>query len=206
MLAGLVFVAEAGRVPRTEEVEVEPEVVLPVEETEDKAKQVRQPIYMPAMPMLYRQSAQAPVFQYVPVPDPRFISLGAGGYANLGLISAGGNFGVDANQGTFNAGAGAGLGQNFANYGQQGVTSLPRIVDPRFISLGGGAFANLGLISAGGNFGVDANQGTFNAGAGAGLGQNFAQYGQQGVTSLPRTVPAPNAPYVPPTPKVVVFF
>ena len=150
LFAGLVLVqAEAGRVPRTEEVEeVEPEVVLPVEETEpeDKAKQVRQPIYMPAMPMLYRQSAQAPVFQYVPVPDPRFISLGAGGYANLGLISAGGNFGVDA------------------------------------------------------------NQGTFNAGAGAGLGQNFAQYGQQGVTSLPRTVPAPNAPYVPPTPKVVVFF
>ena len=127
MLAGLVFVAEAGRVPRTEEVEeVEPEVVLPVDETEDKAKQVRQPIYMPAMPMLYRQSAQAPVFQYVPVPDPRFISLGAGGYANLGLISAGGNFGVDANQGTFNAGAGAGLGQNFAYYGQQGVTSLPK--------------------------------------------------------------------------------
>ena len=150
LFAGLVLVAEAGRVPRTEEVEeVEPEVVLPVDETEPKdkeAKQVRQPIYMPAMPMLYRQSAQAPVFQYVPVPDPRFISLGAGGYANLGLISAGGNFGVDANQGTFNAGAGAGLGQNYANYGQQGVTSLPR------------------------------------------------------------TVPAPNAPYVPATPKVVVFF
>merc|ERR1712029_7728 len=61
------------------------------------------------MPMLYRQSDQAPVFQYVPVPDPRyvdprFISLGAGAYANLGLISAGGNFGVDGNQGTFHAG------------------------------------------------------------------------------------------------------
>merc|ERR1719410_74177 len=83
------------------------------------------------MPMLYRQSDQAPVFQYVPVPDPRyvdprFISLGAGAYANLGLISAGGNFGIDGTQGTFNAGAGAGLGQNFAYYGQQGVTSLPK--------------------------------------------------------------------------------
>ena len=135
MLAGLVFVAEAGRVPRPEEVEVEPEVVLPVEETEPEgeAKEVRHHIYMP-MPMLYRQSAQAPVIQYVQdsrlvdprYVDPRFISLGAGAYANLGLISAGGNFGVDGTQGTFNGGAGAGLGQNFAYYGQQGVTSLPK--------------------------------------------------------------------------------
>ena len=137
LLAGLSLVADAGRVPRTEEVEVEPEVVLPVEESEpeSEAKQVRHHIYMP-MPMLYRQSAQAPVIQYVPVPDsrlvdpryvdPRFISLGAGAYANLGLISAGGNFGIDGTQGTFNAGAGAGLGQNFAYYGQQGVTSLPK--------------------------------------------------------------------------------
>ena len=123
LLAGLVLMTEAGRVPRTEEVEVEPEVEEP--KPEGKAKQV--PIYMPAMPMLYRQSDQAPVFQYVPVPDPRFISLGGGGYANLGLISAGGNFGVDGNQGTFHAGAGAGLGQNFATYGQQGVTTLPKI-------------------------------------------------------------------------------
>ena len=153
LLAGLVLMTEAGRVPRTEEVEVEPEVEEP--KPEGKAKQV--PIYMPAMPMLYRQSDQAPVFQYVPVPDPRY-------------------------------------------------------VDPRFISLGAGAYANLGLISAGGNFGVDGNQGTFHAGAGAGLGQNFATYGQQGVTALPkiasRTVqPAIQyAPYVPPTPKMVVYF
>merc|ERR1719245_768468 len=133
----LILATEARRIPRTEEVAVEPEVVLPEVEdevaAEGEAKQVRHHVYMPMPmgPMLYRTSAQAPVIQYVPVYhpdpriDPRIITFGAGGYANLGLLSAGGNVGVDGNQGSFNFGAGAGLGPNYAFYGQQGVTSLP---------------------------------------------------------------------------------
>ena len=165
LLAGLILVGEAARVPRTEEVKVEPEVVLPEQvEPDEVAKQVRHHVYMPMyrmpMPLMYRASNQAPVIQYVPV------------------------------------------------YSQD-----PRLVDPRFLSLGLGAHANLGgFASAGGNFGFDADQGTFNLGAGAGLGPNYANYGTQGVTSLnsatsTRTVPVmPYAPYVHATPKAVVYF
>ena len=129
----LVLFAEARRVPRTDhEAAVEPEVVLPEVEDEVeevKAKEaVRHHVYMP-MPMLYRTSAQPPVIQYVPVyhpgaVDPRFITFQGGAHANLGLVSAGGNVDVDANQGAFSLGAGAGLGQSYAYYGQPGVQSL----------------------------------------------------------------------------------
>ena len=134
-LFALVLATDARRVPRTDhEAAVEPEVVLPEVEDEVeevKAKEaVRHHVYMP-MPMLYRTSARPPVIQYVPVyhpghaVDPRFITFQGGAHANLGLVSAGGNVDVDANQGAFSLGAGAGLGQSYAYYGQPGVQSLP---------------------------------------------------------------------------------